>query len=304
LGLKEVLVLFTMDCEAYVSDRRLSERSIRGYVDTIEAYGFPTTLFVHPEVAARHRELLLELQDQGACLGLHLHPKWFGDGRYRKEIGAYSASEQRKMIKEAMDVWRRALGQNPLYFRGGVFSANDNTFRVLQELGFKGGSLSCPGRVLPEFYSVWAGAEPYPHRAHLNFRLVKGDSDFVEVPISVDFQRPGEAHIYPGRAPTQGYEWLYIAERRFYNYEKVLRHLLERFRRDSPNYPTIVTDTHNNEDYSNRENPARLNLESVLRLLESLCEEAGVKPVGSTLSHICNMVLSENGEKSEVRQRP
>ena len=288
-------MLFTMDCEAYVSNHKLSERSTRGYVDTIKAYGFPVTLFVHPEVALRHRALLLELQNQGVCLGLHLHPRWFGDGRYRKEIGAYSASEQHKIIKEAMDVWKRALGQSPLYFRGGVFSANDNTFRVLQELGFRGGSLSCPGRVLPEFYSVWAGAEPYPHRAHLNFRLVRGDSDFVEVPISVDFQRPGESHIYPNRVPTKGYQWLYIADRRFYNYEEVLRHLIERFRRDSPRCPVIVTDTHNNQDYSDPEHPARLNLEFILKLLKSLCEDMGVKPVGSTLSQVCDIVL-ENRE--------
>ena len=299
MTLKDVLILFTMDCEPALTDvtsyasrmsgscppnYEVSENSIRGYVTTIKAYGFPATLFVHPEVAVRQRKLLLELQSQGVCLGLHLHPYKFRGGRYKKDLGAYSASKQHEIIKEAMDIWEKSLGQKPLYFRPGYFSANDNTFRVLQELGFKGGGVSCPGRILPEHYSVWSGAEPYPHRAHLNFRQLKGDSDFVEVPISVDYKRP----ILRGHARQRGYEWLYIPSSQ-YNHGEVIKDLLERFRADNPRYPVIVTDTHNNEDYSNPKHPARLNLDFILDSIRSLCAERGVRPVGVSLSDICGM---------------
>ena len=154
--------------------------------------GYPVTLFAHPEVAVAQPGLLLELQEAGACLGMHLHPYKFDDARYPRDLGYFTAEQQTDLISSASKVWSDALGQHPRYFRGGVFSANDATFGVLAELGFHGGSVSCPGRVLPEAMAIWAGAELYPHRANLSFRQIEGDSDFVEVPISVDTSRPME----------------------------------------------------------------------------------------------------------------
>ena len=39
-------------------------------------------------------------------------------------------------------------------FRAGYFSANDMTYGVLEALGFRGGSVSIPGQILPEHCSV------------------------------------------------------------------------------------------------------------------------------------------------------
>ena len=257
MAVQTVYVLLTMDCEsakmdvtAYASgmsgsgpsDYRESERSIRGYVEVAKAYGYPVTLFVHPEVAVGQPDLLLDLQQNGTCLGLHLHPYKFAGGCYQHDLGAYTGAEQREILQEAVAVWEGALGQKPKYFRGGYFSANDATFGVLQELGFRGGSLSNPGRVLPLHCSAWSGAAPYPHRAHPGFRLIEGESDFVEVPVSVAFGRP----VAVGHAGEQGYEWPYIPHS--YNHEAVIRDILERFQVDSPQFGTIVTDTHNDQD--------------------------------------------------------
>ena len=89
-----VNILMTMDCESAkvdVSDHGIrmsssgpanyeeSERSIRGFVETIKAAGYPATLFLHPEVAIAHVDLVRELQASGACLGLHLHPYKLAD---------------------------------------------------------------------------------------------------------------------------------------------------------------------------------------------------------------------------------
>ena len=302
MALQDIYVLLTMDCESakvdvapYASgmsgsgpaDYRESERSIRGYVNAVRSHGFPTTLFVHPEVAAGQPEFLLELQREGVCLGLHLHPYKFADGRYRYDLGAYPASEQRAILQEAMAVWEEALGQKPRYFRGGYFSANDETFGLLQGLGFRGGSLSNPGRVLPEHCSVWAGAAPYPHRAHLGFRLIEGDSDFVEVPVSGAFGRPVEV----GHAGEQGYEWPYIPHA--YDHRAVIRDVLERFRADSPQFGTVVTDTHNDQDYSDPDHPASRNLELILNSITRFCEEMEMRPVGTTLDRLCDLVLGE-----------
>jgi peptidoglycan/xylan/chitin deacetylase (PgdA/CDA1 family) len=262
-----------------------SQRSIEGYFQTAKQYGFPVTLFVHPEVAENNKDLLYNLRAEGTCLGLHLHPYKFDKGQYLQDLGAYSKNDQKKILIEAKTVWVEALDQTPLYFRAGYFSANDNTFRILQELDFKGGSLSCPGRVLTSHYSVWSGAEAYPHRAHLHFRQCKGDSRFIEVPISVDFSRV----IAANHTGQKGYEWLYIPAN-IYNHKAIVENLVKRFIHDSPKYPVIVTGTHNDEDYTNPENYARKKLEEIFQSLISLCTEHNFDLVGCSLDTISNWI--------------
>lgn len=303
--LKTVYVLLTMDCETarmdvtpYATrmsssgpaDYRESEQSIRGYVEAVAASGFPVTLFAHPEVALDNAALLLDLQDRGACLGLHLHPYKLKGEEYRYDLGAYSASGQREILQKAMAVWASALGQTPRYFRAGYFSGNDCTFGVLHELRFRGGSLSNPGRILPSHCSVWAGAEVYPHRAHFGFRHIRGGSDFINVPVSVAFVRP----VAVGHAGEQGYEWPYIPHS--YDHRKVIRDILERFRDDAPRFGTIVTDTHNDQDYTDPGHPARVNLDLILRSVREFCEEMEMQPVGVTLDTLCSLVLSEGDD--------
>ena len=298
----DVHVLFTMDCEPAAADvtpyalemsgsgppdYEASERSIRAYVATLEARGFPATLFAHPEVAVANRDLLLELQDGGACLGLHVHPYKLRGGEYRYDLGAYEATRQREILRKAVSVWEGALGQKPLYFRAGYFSANDATFGVLQELGLRGGSLSNPGRVLPEHCSVWAGAEPYPHRAHLGFRQIVGDSDFVEIPVSVAFRRP----FRKGEAREVGYEWPYVPASK-YDHRAVVKDILERVVADSAQCGTIVADTHNDQDYSDPDHPASVNLAVILDAIASRCAELRLRPVGCTVADVCDRILS------------
>ena len=294
-------MLLTMDCETARSDLtpyairmsgsgpvdyRESGRSIRAYVETAASNGFPVTLFAHPEVASENTELLLELREQGACLGLHLHPYKFKGGKYKYDLGAYSAGEQSGIVSEAMQVWESALGSPPRYFRAGYFSANDETFGVLKELGFAGGSLSNPGRVLPGHHSVWAGAEPYPHRADLECRLTRGTSEFVNVPVSGAFGRP----VKRGHAGERGYEWPYVPHK--YPHGEVIRDVLDRFSTELPRFGTIVADSHNDQDYSDPEHPARRNLEVIIRSIRDICKQMEMRAVGVTLDALCDRVLA------------
>ncbi len=295
-------MLLTMDCETARSDLmpcaiRMSGsgpvdylesgRSIRVYVETAASNGFPVTLFVHPEVASENAELLLELREHGACLGLHLHPYKLKGAKYKYDLGAYSAGEQSGIVSEAMQVWEFALGSPPRYFRAGYFSANDKTFGVLNELGFAGGSLSNPGRVLPGHHSVWEGADPYPHRAHHECRLIAGDSDFINVPASVAFDRP----VQQGHAGERGYEWSYVPYG--YDHGAIVQNVLDRFLADMPRFPVIVTDTHNDQDYSDLEHPARRNLELILRSIRDNCKQMEMQTVGVTLDALCDRVLAD-----------
>jgi len=300
MGSTEIHILLTMDCEPAHTDvtpyavgmsgsgppdYAESERSIQGYAELTRTRGFPVTLFVHPEVAVAHRELLLELQADGACLGMHLHPYKLGKGEHKHDLGAYTACEQLEILGEAVHAWQAALDQKPRYFRPGYFSANDATFAALRELGFRGGSLSNPGRVLPQHCSVWAGAEPYPHRAHFAFRQLEGERDFVEIPISVDFERP----VKVGDAREQGYEWPYIPSQR-YDHHAVITDIVERIRRDAPRLAAIVTDTHNDQDFTAETHPATTNLGLILDTIETACAETGLTPVPSTIESLCDLV--------------
>ncbi len=154
---KLVYIMMTMDCESAkvdVSDHGISmsssgpadykesERSIRGFVDAVGRAGYPVTLFLHPEVAIAHRNMLLGMQSNGVCLGLHLHPYKLADSSHSDDLGAYPENEQRVILREAITAWESALGQRPQYFRAGYFSANDATFRLLDKPGFRGGEAS------------------------------------------------------------------------------------------------------------------------------------------------------------------
>ena len=300
--MQDVYLLMTADCETARSDLpasalamsasgpadyQESERSMRGYAGFARRYGFPLTLFVHPEVARANSSLLIELKDEGACLGLHLHPYKFLAGAYQFDLGYYSAVEQRKMLSEASALWEDALGFRPRYFRAGYFSANDSTFRVLSELGFLGGRLSLPDRLLPPHQSVWVGAPPYPHRVHLDFRLMAGDSDFVEVPVAVDYEQPFDV----GHAGDRGHAWPYVPAG--YPHKQAIWNIVNRIRDTKPPIGVIVLDTHNDQDYLDPMHPASQNLELILSEAVATCNALDMKLTGATVESIRGIVLGD-----------
>ena len=303
----DVSVILTMDCEPALFECsalsiRLSgsgpatyeagERSIRGYVEAADREGYPVTLFAHPEVANAQTALLLELQAAGACLGMHLRPYKFDDKRYPRDLGGFTGEQQRELVSEATKAWSDALGQHPRFFRGGVFSANDQTFEVLADIAFEGGSLSCPGRTLPQAMAVWAGAELYPHRANLSFRQIQGTSDFIEVPISVDTSRPMTTRDHTshrGDRHEAGFEWPYIPSRS-YDHRAVARGVLKRSVADDAVFPTYVTNTHQDQDYADPLHPASVNLLSVFQTLREAADELQVGLIGTTVADMCSRV--------------
>jgi hypothetical protein len=307
---REIFVLATMDCEPVrgevpedlreisrsgPAERGESERAIRGYVEILSSYGLPATLLVHPEVAGYHTELLLDYEQSGHCLGLHLHPYKLAGGGYRRDLGAYPAEEQQRMVGAACRRWKEIIGRHPLFFRAGYFSANDMTFGVLEDLGFLGGGVSIPGRILQGHQSVWAGAADYPHRVDRAFRLSPGRSSFIEVPVSVDYRRP----VVHGAAGEIGFEWPYIASLD-YDSAAVVTDILERFHEDMPATPVFVMDVHNDQPLDDPEHPCSRNLRLILDTLGARAREHGAKLTGMTLRELCPLVRSR--EKVEGKR--
>lgn len=290
-------ILVTMDVEPPLGDGARPEgasgprcyadsrRFIEGYVGCAARHGWPVTFMIHPEVTHHHADLFHRLEREGACLGLHLHPWKFSDGHYRAHFGGLDTQGQLAILSEAVAIWQAGLGRRPLYFRPGTFSANDATFGVLEYLGFRGGSVSIPGRVYPDLNAVWAGTVPDPHRAHGVFRQLPGDLAFVNIPLSVDLESDevrGARRFCWDLRP----DWLSADYRRIAG--NIVRQVLAR----APAVPVVQLVTHNDNDFADPDDRVRRNLVTALDEIRIACEANGVEAVGATFADVCDAVLA------------
>lgn len=293
---KTLHILITMDVEPPLAagsrpegasgprDVAESARAIEGYVALAAARGLPVTMMVHPEVTHLHADLLRRLEaGAGACLGLHLHPWKFSDGRWQAHFGGLDATQQCAILSEAVAMWQAGLGRRPRYFRPGTFSANDSTFPVLAALGFRGGSVSIPGRVYPDLNAVWAGCVPDPHRGHRSFRQLAGDLDFVNIPLSVDLsstERRGTRQFCWDLRP----DWLQA------DYAAIARNIVGQVLARDPPVPVVHMVTHNDNDFSDPADRVCRNFATVLEAIEAACAAHGVAPEGATFADVCALV--------------
>jgi len=195
---RNLYAIFSMDCERIANESpegggprswEIGGEAISRFSEILSNEGFRAVFFIQPEAAERYAGLFLKLKDKGFELGLHIHPGNFRDHSFKKHLGSYSPDEQRHILSLAISDWRKALGFEPKSFRAGFFSANDYTYKILYELGFRQSSTSKPDRNLPEVHASWVGAYPYGHHVNPNNRLIPGTLELYEVPISVNSQK-------------------------------------------------------------------------------------------------------------------
>lgn len=314
LIMQKIQVVVTMDCEPTTETTHptatgpdtwaLGERAVRGYAEIANEYNFPVTFFIHPEAAVAQTSMFDELRRHGACLGLHVHAwkysLWRHQGKkYMDHYGGLSEQEQWAILGETSALWQQALGEKPLYFRPGTFSANDAIFKVLTGMGFKGGSCSVPGRQMPEMRAVWQGAEPDPHRGHATFRMLAGDLNFVNMPLSTDFSlslkgRKGRK-LHPDLRPD--IDWL--AQ---YNltYDEIAENIVTQIIQRAPTVPVINLVSHNHFDYCDPKDPAFQRFHDSLKALKKACNAKGLKPVGATIADVTDTLLAKPVTKSEL----
>ncbi len=287
----EVQILFTMDVElvsagANSSGPESNEEGasrVREYMEVLGDYGYKPTFFIHPELGETQSEMFLELREQGACLGLHIHTAKFAPTGHAVEMGALSFEQQKEVLTLGSEMFERYFGFRPDIFRPGCFSANDHTYRVLSELGFQGGSICIPGRVWMDRFCVWAGAELHPHYANHNMRQIAGDSSFVEIPLSVDASRLvrhplGFDHYFDLR-PGDVYSNANVVER---DHRQVLAHIVQQLNDDNPSLKTIVIDVHNDRNFKDLSTTPAQQLRTVLDNLKPALAKHGMTPVGAT----------------------
>ena len=293
--MNDIYIVITMDCERPPADTHAiasgppdlatSEVWVRAYAERAGRHGYPVSFFAHPEVVAEQAVLYRGLADDGATLGMHLHPWKFDDGRYKAHFGGMAEAEMKACLNDAIAMWQDAIGRHPLYFRPGTFSANDNAFRVLAEMGFRGGSLSVPGRFYPQQNAIWTGAEPDPHRGHISFRQLAGALDFANMPVSVD-------HSTLLEKDGKRYHWDLRPDFVDADYSAIARNIVAQITARAPSVPVINMITHNDNDYTDEDNRVCRNFEEVLRQIELAVAEAGLNPVAATIETIADLVLA------------
>ena len=216
---------------------------------------------------------MLELEDWGAELGLHLHPQDYG---YADYLGGYTLEEQKNMLEEACTLWSEALGKRPQSFRGGNFSANDATFPALAGCGFRQGSLSVPGRSFTRVKSNWAGGSMQPYHAHPANRLLAGALDFLEIPVTADW----ESVMWGGLTKLE--LRLEMVDARSHGF--TIRKNVDRQLDAGVEHPYLLALTHNIFDYSNPAEFRRQVLDGVLDEIDRYAGEKELQKTGFTLA--------------------
>ena len=300
-------VCMTMDVErieAYSPmggppDWAFAARSVQAYCEVLARRGMSATLFVVPDTALEQGALLAQVAEgTGAELGLHMHPQCWKDHYLDAEahdyFGGYSGPDQLEMLEEALALVEGVFGYRPRAFRGGNFSANDETFRILQQAGFTHGSVSQPGRSAPRFRACWADADPDVHFAHEAFRLIAGDLEFVEVPLTSDRERT-DHWTGVGDVRIEGAKPIEIA--------KAVRQEVGRQVGDDVPVKHVCLLTHNfvnywSEDPKEKGRVAVLN--RALDLVDEIAEDLGLQVRGSTIGDVREAFLAVKGQVKDV----
>ncbi|WP_235538546.1 polysaccharide deacetylase family protein [Sphingomonas sp. Root710] len=167
---------------------------VRYQLRVLAQYALKACFFVDPMPACVYgldpiRRMVDPILEAGQEVQLHLHPLWVvardGDMDGERELARYNRNEQRDLIARARDLLIEAGVPEPIAFRAGNYSANDDTLSVLAELGFRFDS-SHNGHQHP-----WPSAIGLP-RDHIAPILHQG---VIEVPLTVIAEGQGSRHL-------------------------------------------------------------------------------------------------------------
>ena len=272
----EFHLIVRADCEATqhaINDAALGERSARGLAEIAAAEGLRTTLLVIPTDLEASPALYRELDRAGHEVGLHVHP---ADQGYEEFLGVYGPGDQKKIVGEAADRFGQVMGRRPASVCIGYGSANDHTYPVFVELGFRHGHISIPSRVLPECASVWAGAPLDMHYAHPHNRLLPGWLDFVEVPQTLD----PDSRMWGGRHPQDLRVELVDAKNHWYTTAKAV----DRQVREATPVKYIHVVTHNIFEFGREGDFRRETLVKMIRQAKKIVADKGGTVKAATMA--------------------
>ncbi len=164
-----------------------AEASVRGFVDRMHELGAAdgAGLFVYPDVAQHQSKLYREMADSGIEIGLHLNGLRYSRlrGDDAKWLGEMNRDQQHRALSMAKADLEDAIERPVHGYRACYGSSNHDTFGLCEDVGFTWTS-NASTRYRPEFFANWTGSFRYPHHTSRKSKLICGDMDLFEVPVT------------------------------------------------------------------------------------------------------------------------
>lgn len=265
-----------------------AEASVRGFIERMHdlGVGAGASLFVYPDVARHQKELYREMAAADVEIALHLNGLRYSRlrGDSAKWLGEMSETEQREALRIAKEDLEETLGQECLGYRACYGSANNDTFRLCDELGFRWSSNSSQ-RYRPEFFANWSGSWPYPHHASPISKLICGDLQLFEIPVTVgltvyydeEIRQPLDLRVET--SPEK------IGETREKLRAVMEENLIEMERRATP-LRTIIGASHNTSLYAVHSTHQSQNLDWIVRHARELSSSFGLEFTAASFQRI------------------
>jgi len=260
-------------------DWEFAEASVRGFVERMAGMdvGAGASLFVYPDVARQQKALYREMAAAGVEIALHLNGLRYSrlQGDSAKWLGEMTEAEQREALRTAKADLEDTLGQPVLGYRACYGSANNDTLRLCDELGFRWASNSS-NRYRPEFAANWSGSWPYAHHASPRSNLITGNLRLFEIPVTVGLtvyydesvRQPLDLRVEtPPERLGEGREKLR---------QVIEENIVEMDRRAVP-VRAIIGASHNTNPYGDPATYQAQNLERTVRHARELAEEHGLE---------------------------
>ena len=263
-----------IDCESTqssVQDADLGRRASLGFAEVMEGMGGRGSFYCIPSEVKANVNVYRDLAVRGHQVGLHVHPADLG---YEEFLGIYGPNEQRTILEESTDVIAQVMGERSTGICLGYGSCNDYTRPILVELGFDHGGTQIPGRILPECASIAAGAPTEPHYPHRWNRVLAGNLDFVELPVTTD----PDSRMWGGKHPQDLRIELVDAKNHYYTIHKAV----QRQRTAAEPIHAILGCTHNIFPYDDSHDFRRETLLGVIEHTKRIASEHGLALVPAT----------------------
>ncbi len=269
----------------------IAETSVRGITDLFENEGLIRGLGLcsEPEVAARQPELFNETARRGAWQAVHFQVRGYRppgaaeDYDWERPLSFYDYEEQLEVLTIAKDHWEQALGMPAETYTACCTMANDWTFPILDEIGYRQSYISAPGRYNsdPRVGHFWWGAYSFSHHASSKYRLVPGALELYEIPRTRTLQPVAIRHEVWGTSDYRPEN-----ECAYDQTMEIARPWVEdMIRRDHP-VLYLFSGTHNTWDIGDAENPRRKALETIIQVSRDLADELELELVPASMADI------------------
>lgn len=265
-------VTWTIDCAGKAGsngtpDQRATMLALRATLEAFRSRDLVPTLFMSPGTGRLLATELLAGMQAGTEIAM-LFPEVHHLG-YVPPLERLSPIQQLQAIQRCRRQLNNAFGTAPTTYRAANLAATADTFSLLVRSGFTQGSVSLPGRILPENSSVWLDADPFPHWASAENRLVAGTLPFLELPVTVDLAQianrpPGMRDIRQLRLERRGLrDWA----------PGMIRRYLAAQKRSAAPVHCLTVITHNFPEFGDRSSLVSSNLTALASIIRMVAAD-------------------------------